>query len=73
MDLTVKEGYLIKLCMKLIAVISHDNYYGISSNLLILLLKHFKAKRPLNPDHFNPSKYLNTMALIRLSSVKRIL
>jgi hypothetical protein len=27
MDLTVKKGYLIKFCMKLIAVISHDNYY----------------------------------------------
>jgi hypothetical protein len=28
MDLTVKVGYLIKFCMKLIAVISHDNYYS---------------------------------------------
>jgi hypothetical protein len=28
MDLTVKEEYLIKYCMKLIAVISHDNYYS---------------------------------------------
>jgi predicted RNA-binding Zn-ribbon protein involved in translation (DUF1610 family) len=28
MDLTVKGGYLIKLCMHLIAVISHDNYYS---------------------------------------------
>jgi hypothetical protein len=28
MDLTVKVGYLIKCCMKLIAVISHDNYYS---------------------------------------------
>jgi hypothetical protein len=28
MDLTVKEVYFIKLCMKLNAVISHDNYYS---------------------------------------------
>jgi hypothetical protein len=28
MDLTLREGYWIKFCMKLIAVISHDNYYG---------------------------------------------
>jgi hypothetical protein len=28
MDLTSKEGYLIKFCMKLIAAISHDNYYS---------------------------------------------
>jgi hypothetical protein len=27
MDLTVKEGYLITFCMKLI-VISHNNYYS---------------------------------------------
>jgi hypothetical protein len=27
-DLTSKEGYLIKFCMKLIAAISHDNYYS---------------------------------------------
>jgi hypothetical protein len=28
MDLTLREGYKIKLCMKLIAVIFHDNYYN---------------------------------------------
>jgi hypothetical protein len=28
MDLTLREGYWIKFCMKLIAVIPHDNYYG---------------------------------------------
>jgi hypothetical protein len=27
MDLTLREEYWIKFCMKLIAVISHDNYY----------------------------------------------
>jgi hypothetical protein len=28
MNLTVKEGYLIKFCMKLITMISHDNYHS---------------------------------------------
>jgi hypothetical protein len=28
MDLTVKVVYLIKCCMKLIVVISHDKYYN---------------------------------------------
>jgi hypothetical protein len=28
MGLTLRGGYLIKLCMKLIALISHDNYYS---------------------------------------------
>jgi hypothetical protein len=27
MDLTLREGYWITFCMKVIAVISHDNYY----------------------------------------------
>jgi hypothetical protein len=28
MDLSLREEYWIKFCMKFIAVISHDNYYG---------------------------------------------
>jgi hypothetical protein len=28
MDLTLREGYLITFCVKLIAVISHDYYYS---------------------------------------------
>jgi hypothetical protein len=28
MDLTLREGYAIQFCVKLIAVISHDNYYS---------------------------------------------
>jgi hypothetical protein len=28
MDLTLKEGYWIKFCIKLITVISLDNYYS---------------------------------------------
>jgi hypothetical protein len=28
MDITLREEYWIKMCMKLIAVISHDNYYS---------------------------------------------
>jgi hypothetical protein len=28
MDLTLTEGYWITFCMKLTAVISHDNYYS---------------------------------------------
>jgi hypothetical protein len=28
MDLTLSEGYRIKFCMKLIAVIYHDKYYS---------------------------------------------
>jgi hypothetical protein len=28
MDLTLREGYLLKFCMKLTTVISHDNYYS---------------------------------------------
>jgi hypothetical protein len=28
MDLTLREEYLIEFCMRLIAVISHDNYYN---------------------------------------------
>jgi hypothetical protein len=28
MDLTLRVEYLIEFCMRLIAVISHDNYYN---------------------------------------------
>jgi hypothetical protein len=28
MDLTVRKGYWIKVCMKLITMIPHDNYYS---------------------------------------------
>jgi hypothetical protein len=28
MDLTLREGYWIKFCMKLITLISRDNYYS---------------------------------------------
>jgi hypothetical protein len=28
MDITLREEYWIKFCMKLIAVISHNNYYS---------------------------------------------
>jgi hypothetical protein len=34
MDLTLREGYWIKFCMKLIAATSHDNYYSQLTNIM---------------------------------------
>jgi hypothetical protein len=48
MDLTSREGYGIKFCIKLIAVISHDNYYSFIAllvnwynNGLLPLIRHY--------------------------------
>jgi hypothetical protein len=49
MDLTVKGGYLIKFCMKLIAVISHDN----NNNFFILPVSWYSTRLlPLNRQFF---------------------
>jgi hypothetical protein len=47
MDLTLSEGYWIKFCMKLVAVMSHDNYYTHfylpSCKLVLSLMEMVKA------------------------------
>jgi hypothetical protein len=53
MDLTLREGYWIKFCMKLIAVISHDNYYSPKYHMKILL-GDFNAKED-REDIFKPT------------------
>jgi hypothetical protein len=46
MDLTLREEYWIKFCMKLIAVISPDNYYRF--HLIAFLFIYFSIKQCLN-------------------------
>jgi hypothetical protein len=46
MDLPRKEGYLIKFCMKSIAVISHDNQ--LINNLYILLIYRVSNALPVS-------------------------
>jgi hypothetical protein len=47
MDLTLREEYWIKFCMRLVAVISHDNYYN----------------QFCHPSDYEPLRYLNEASL----------
>jgi hypothetical protein len=56
MDLTLREEYWIKFCMKLIAVISHDNYYSLitllvnwyNNRLLQMIRQFFRIPNRIN-------------------------
>jgi hypothetical protein len=40
MNLTLREAYWIEFCMKLIKVVSHDNYYSQFYHLSCLVNSH---------------------------------
>jgi hypothetical protein len=62
MDLTLRRGYWIKLCMKLIAVKSHDNYY----NFIALLASRYSNRLlPLIRQFFLTPKRMNDFMDLR--------
>jgi hypothetical protein len=73
MDLTLREEYWLKLCMKLIAVISHDNYYSQqlskiqpageywSTCTVLLNALSFSSHDPKNINHLSSPALLKTL------------
>jgi hypothetical protein len=82
MDLTLREGYWIKFCTRLIAVISHDNYYSLqvskiqsadenwsTCNVLLNALS-FSSHDPKNINHLSSPALLKT--LTQLNSNEKV-
>jgi hypothetical protein len=49
MDLTLREGYWIRMCMKLIAVVSLDNFYSPLIRQFFLIANNVNEFMDLRP------------------------